>query len=697
MPIFLVVLFGTYSVAREGSDWQPEFVAHSNLRESQLEMMRDGFNAMKNGGFHLASAPTGIGKTAAALSASLEVSRSREEPATVMFLTGRQSQHKIVVDTVRKINNRINEREKKVSLVDMIGQQGMCINEIRSEHRALFSRLCVEKRRSRGCKPWLANSKSIRLGILEDPLHVEELVARCAEPSDQRPNGICPWKAARETAVAADVVVCDYNHVFVEHVREASLPAMGLEVSNLILIVDEAHNLPDRIRKGCERTIRENAVIRAKSDLQEHLGNLEKSLSEEENGSLIEEIGNLKRCERMLERLQTEFRDFLLKMEKSASIGRGEECLVEIGDFIEMVEDSGKGLEKSVFSAREMIGSLEAVRIEIDAEDGDLEEESDAHRFANFLRICLTGVNNPAYSLVYDKFGDHSRLTTHLLDPGPVCSEVFETAIGGVLMSGTLNPPEMYAELLRIPKGDSMIMKEYDSPFIEDRRPVLVATDVTSKFSERTDENMERIRRHIISVLKEAKGHVALFAPSYAILNDILDERSGTWWPREMITESPRDSKAEISKTLDMLHKKRKRNEPVLLAGVMRGKFAEGVDYPGNILDAVICVGLPLPPPSARQDALLEYFKTRFGRDRAWKYSSSQPAVNSIMQAMGRSIRKVEDRALIVILEKRLRQGRYKDCMPSRMRFLKVNEPERTASLARRFFEKNPEPAKGFE
>ena len=220
------------------------------------------------------------------------------------------------METVRKINNRIGQGEEKISLVDMIGQQGMCINEIRNENRSLFSRLCVEKRRSRGCKPWLVNSKSISLGILEDPLHVEELVARCAEPSESRPDGICPWKAARETAGVADVVVCDYNHVFVEHVREASLPAMGLEVSNMILIVDEAHNLPDRIRKGCERTIRENAVIRAKSDLQEYLGVLEKTLLGGEDGSLIEEIRGLKRCERALKRLQTEFSDFLLKLEK---------------------------------------------------------------------------------------------------------------------------------------------------------------------------------------------------------------------------------------------------------------------------------------------------------------------------------------------------------------------------------------------
>ena len=73
--------------------------------------------------------------------------------------------------------------------------------------------------------------------------------------------------------------------------------------------------------------------------------------------------------------------------------------------------------------------------------------------------------------------------------------------------------------------------------------------------------------------------------------------------------------------------------------------MSEGVDYTENILNAVVCVGLPLPPPSARQDALLEYYSARFGRSKAWKYASLQPAVNSVLQALGRPIRKKEDRS----------------------------------------------------
>ena len=77
------------------------FVAHDVLRDSQREMIEDALSTLEENGYLFAAAPTGIGKTAAALSATL--ARATNHPQgkkTVLFMTGRQSQHRIVVDTV---------------------------------------------------------------------------------------------------------------------------------------------------------------------------------------------------------------------------------------------------------------------------------------------------------------------------------------------------------------------------------------------------------------------------------------------------------------------------------------------------------------------------------------------------------------------------------------------------------------------
>ena len=105
------------------------FFAHESPRESQKEMIADGINALKDGRFLLAAAPTGIGKTAAALASALKVANlysTGSETPKILFLTGRQSQHRIVVDTIREINRRMSQEFSKMRLVDIIGREGMC-------------------------------------------------------------------------------------------------------------------------------------------------------------------------------------------------------------------------------------------------------------------------------------------------------------------------------------------------------------------------------------------------------------------------------------------------------------------------------------------------------------------------------------------------------------------------------------------
>ena len=114
-------------------------------------------------------------------------------------------------------------------------------------------------------------------------------------------------------------------------------------------------------------------------------------------------------------------------------------------------------------------------------------------------------------------------------------------------MSGTLFPPEMYADLLEIPRTRKLIMTEYKSPFLSDLRPVLVAKDVTTRYTERSHSNTERIRQHILAVLRNTPGHVAFFSPSYALMDDVLGDAN--WLPGHIriIDEEKRMSKSRVT------------------------------------------------------------------------------------------------------------------------------------------------------
>ena len=678
------------------------FLAHDELRDSQGEMIVDGIAALGAGGFLLASAPTGIGKTAAALAAALDAARKSPEPKVVMFLTGRQSQHRIVVDTVRRINERLDSESVKVRLVDLIGQQGMCINEIRHEHRALFSRLCADKRGSRTCRPWIGDTDLVRPRILRDPLHVDELVSLCEGRDEELPHGICPWKAARESAAHADVVVCDYNHVFVEAVRDSSLSAMGLNLEDTILVVDEAHNLPDRIRRGFERRITMKVIRDAIFEIEEHTERTQlegASLEGEESDAKDSELDRLRRMKAAMRRLGDGLPRWFAEIEGGLAGSIGGDQNVSMTEFIERVSGIlSEDIERAL-DADTLVRMLQTIRVDIDENDDELEEETACTRLAILLQTCLKNHDSPAFALVHDKIGDEEhRLTTHLLDPGVVSESLLEISSGAIMMSGTLFPPEMYYDLLKVPQDRVSIVKEYTSHFLSERRPVLIAKDVTSRYSDRGEENTARLRAHIHSVLKKAPGHVAVFAPSYAMLEQILLE-DDDWIvkSRRMLQERPGASKEEMDRMVDNLHRLRREETPALLAGVLGGKLAEGVDYPGNILDAVVCIGMPLPPPSSRQEALRSYYEERYGKQRAWRYADSQPAINRLMQAIGRPIRKAADRALVVLLEKRLLQRGYRLCLPKGAHLVESIDSSRTQRHAERFFRNNPDPARHIE
>jgi len=658
------------------------YFAHDEARDSQSDMIQDGIEALLSNGFLLASAPTGIGKTAAALASAITAQRSSSDNLKILFLTGRQSQHRIVVDTVRKINLRIPTHQPKIRLVDLIGREGMCKNVDR------ISGQC-------DCEEQLDNSMREELRadaqskILTSPTHVDNVI------NFSRKVNICPWATAREAVKNTDILVCDYNHVFIDSVREASLPSMGIDVENTILIVDEAHNLPDRVRNGMERRIIANTFRDSRYEVQEHIEtSIELANSKNEEINLDE----MTWAERSLSRLQSEMPAWFSAREKELSRLDSDDMQIDTRSLLDEMEailnETLEEIHQGKYaSLHRLVSQLYAVRVDFDNEDD--EKETSCERLASFITTCGQYEDSAALVLVFDKLLDEPRVRSFLLDPGVVSGPLFKLCRGSILMSGTLFPAKMYSDLLRIPNEDGRLLHtiEYDSPFLSERRPVLIAQNTTSRYSERGESNTNNIRDHIIEVLRNTRGHVALFAQSYAMLDNVLDDYRWVPWGIRIEKETTRMSKRQIGDMVDNLYKKRRTNDRVLLCGVLSGKLAEGVDYSENILDAVICIGLPVPPPSARQQALTDYCKDRFGANAARRYSSHQPAVNSLLQAIGRPIRKAEDRALIVILEKRVRERPYRFCMPSNLQIMKSQDAERTGRIAKRFFNRFPEPA----
>ena len=672
------------------------WLAHPKAREGQSEMIASCLETLQKGGAHFANAPTGIGKTAAALAAALEYANSGVQQKTVMFLTPRQSQHKIVVDTVRKINDI--SKHDKISLVDMIGQSSMCVEPFAGNRGASFSLLCANHRKNRQCKPWLTNAPGFERRILSDPLHVDELVEMSkTHVENGQKTQTCPWKAARNAAKEAQVIVCDYNHLFIEGVRNASLKAMGLKLDDLVVIVDEAHNLPDRVRRGMQSRITPTMVRNAISEVEEHYGNLQRvsMLNDVISDSLELKRWSLEVCKEFRQILTRKFKDLI------SELGNEDEIKVEANRVLNWLEVAFDKVSAHVSQSKltgetiQFANPDKKIRLKLfkellETNEVDVDEEGDnepaAHLLAHLIDVLDRFGGGTALCLVFDGQGRDGRIVTHLLDAGLVAGPIFERVSGAILMSGTLNPPNMFADLLGIPsksRGQLIL----PSPFAKERRPIVVATDVTTLYRERSIENTQRIRDHICSVAKNTPGNIAVFVPSYSALEEIFD--GSIYLPGiKLQTESKTWSKQDINSLLIDLEEAPRKGRKILVAGVFNGRLSEGVDYAGGILDTVICVGIQNAPPSVFQKSYASYIKDKFGQANFWRYANSQPAVNTILQAMGRPIRAMGDRALIVLLDRRNLERTYSICYPPDIRMNQVSDFEGSGRFAKRFFSK---------
>ncbi len=201
------------------SDWVPHedqgagphpqlgLFPHDAIRDGQKRFTRDIIMTLAGGRHLVAQAPTGIGKTAAALAPALQ--HALEQQRTVLFLTSRQSQHKIAVDTLRLIRER---RGARFTLVDLVSKRDMCLRDEAVElHPARFPDFCARETRlaksgKGGCR-FIRDLdddtlRQVRAGVL----HVEELMQTGKE------SQLCPHLLATTAAAEAHVVVADYNH-----------------------------------------------------------------------------------------------------------------------------------------------------------------------------------------------------------------------------------------------------------------------------------------------------------------------------------------------------------------------------------------------------------------------------------------------------------------------------------------------------
>ena len=641
------------------------FFPFPSVREGQREFMADVKHAVEAGGILVAHAPTGIGKTVAALVPALQYAIENEK--TVFFLTSKRSQHKIAIDTLRLIKEQ-ERNGLNLTAVDITSKQSMCPRavSIYREFYSLFNEFCRNEQRNKRCWYYMNHDADALARIRSEIMHVEELCEWC------KTRQVCPYKAALEVGKSADVIVCDYNHLFSRDIASKMLEKIEKNLDELIVIVDEAHNLPDRIRNNLSSELRLKTI----SETARGIRNIDREL-----------YNNLLQMEMILKKLVTNAakakraeitvdRDFLIgELEKM--LRRRIEVL-SYKEFINAIRSRAEAIHASTSRSMPMsmsTGGESETRKERDILQSNLASISDFLDAWTTEEKCLRILS----------INDNPTLSLKLLDPSVLSEPVFRRAHASIMMSGTLYPVEMYADVLGATRvnGREIILREYKSPFPRENRLIAVTRGLTTKYTKRGEAMYRRIGEKIEAIAENVRGGMAVFFPSYALLKAILAYLSPQIRRRVMV------ERREMGKTeRNRLYEQLRDEESGILFAVQGGSFSEGMDYESNTLKAIIVVGLPLSPPTLEVKATQGYYTGKYGADKGRLYGYLYPAITKVLQAAGRGIRSEHDRCIIVLMDYRFAQFPYKRCLPPDFDMIFT---DRVEDLCRSFFNSGSE------
>ncbi len=624
------------------------------MRNYQRELTHDIYDAMGKRQNIIVHAPTGTGKTDSAISAALTYALANN--LSVFFLTPKISQHRIAIEVARGISEKY---KLGFRAIDIIGRRYACIDETLSDldHEG-FYQTCEKKRGKKTCEFYgkaIGYSKidEARANILfkkvfhggreEDGHAGTENFARFHSEVVElgETHQACPYEWMMKIASESSLVVADYYHLLIPKIRDAFLAKIKKKMENSIIIVDEAHNLSARVRDHLSSTLNSFVLGKAEQEMAamgiEHLG-----LAEQFGEWAEKTLGELGRNNENPGRRTTEF-----------AIGKA--------DFDRFLADKK-------YDAGALTENLEIIGAEIVDRTG---RKSACLRFAAFLRSWFVEEKGTVRILrkkegyIGTKSGAYFSLTKKFMDPSIVTSAL-NNSYASVLMSGTMLPMEMHRDVLGL-DANRTLMKKYKSPFDQNNKMQVIVNGVTTRYTERNPENYAKIAGKIDRIICSSPRGVALFFPSYAVMNSVvplIDKENGP-----LIVQEEKMGPQDVSELLARFKK-----EGVLCA-VQGGSLSEGVDYCNEEIKTAVIIGIALEEPSIETRSLIDYYQQKFAK--GWEYGYIYPAVIKAMQAGGRAIRKETDRAAVVFMDERFGWKKYAGAFDSGDRFVVTDEPER--------------------
>lgn len=364
----------------------------------------------------------------------------------IFYLTAKTITRKVALDTFRMLMNQ----ELNFKVIALTAKEKICF----CEEKVCNPDICIYAKghydRINACVYEL---------LQKENFITTEIICEYA-----RARRVCPFELSLDTAVWVDAIICDYNYAFDYDVCLKRFFSEGNK-EEYIFLIDEAHNLVDRGREMYSAQLCKEDILALKRQVRFYSRKLEKLL-EACNKKFLEWKRTCENYEVMTEQQMDNLSLLLVRL------------MSEMDTFLEEEEEA-------------------------DIRQTVLEFYFKVRHFLNMYDLL------DEHYVIYKEWKD-DRFVVRLfcVNPSANLNRFLDRGRAAVFLSATLLPVSYYMKLLSGNMEDFTMYAQ--SPFPPDNRLLLIGTDVSSRYSRRTQTEYEKIVEYIEQMF-EAKKEIILF------------------------------------------------------------------------------------------------------------------------------------------------------------------------------------------
>lgn len=589
---------------REGQSELIDFVSENVSREENLCI----------------EASTGFGKTACILAALLPLGNK------ILWTVRTGNEADRPVEEVKKINEG---RNQKFFAISYRGKKDMCLL---SEDMKLSdgdwrdtSLLCKLKRKD--C-PYAKMRGFNPLEWTGEPLLYSEIIQRC------RDNTLCPYLAQRSLLPLADLVGLSYNYVIEDSLSWGIRGELPFDFC--ILVTDEAHNIESACSNLNSARITRNSIDKAATEIGRIAG-----ITEDRDKNKLFQI------ESFIYGIRAVLEKEIMEVMKEST----NEEIFDPGEFFSSLKQKlGFGERKLSRVLRDACEFGEKYRAK-QLMKGKAPHSS-LHRVAEFfskLKECY-GIDGVAF--IKTKYSDNYAVEIWDMRSAEILEKRWKNFKHCLFCSGTLTPFNAFAETIGLEKWKG---KQFRSRYPRENIRSLILKGVSTQ-GEYLDEKMKEKYLMSLNSFSQINTNLAVFASSYRVLQDLLHkglERILENNNKKIFVEYQGMSGQTAREMMDQFRNCSAREQKGILLGSASGRFAEGADFPAEELEGIYLAGVPFERVSLKSKLHQEYYKKLYGEKKGKFYAYVLPALRKASQCMGRGLRSLEDKVLLVAGDER--------------------------------------------